>query len=269
MRWLSSACIVLLLSPIFSQIAYAALDDIPPVAIEELTWPEVRDAIKAGKTTVILPVGGTEQNGPHMAIGKHNYIIKYTADEVARRLGNALVAPIVTYVPEGDIDPPTEHMRFPGTITLPHEYFLKLIEYAARSFKAHGFRDIVLIGDHGSYQKDLKTVADALTTEWKASGVRVHFIPQYYSENGFTTWLQSQGASKDEIGPHASTTDTSQLLALDPKLVRMDKLGEFGPESGVQGDPRGANAALGRKGLEMKIEAALVNIRRAVSSSSQ
>lgn len=144
---------------------------------------------------------------------------------------------------------------------------MKLIEYAARSLKSHGFRDVVLIGDHGSYQKDLNTVAGALNEEWKNSGARVHFIPQYYSGNGFTTWLQSQGASKDEIGPHASTTDTSQLLALDPKLVRMDKLGEFGPGTGVQGDPRGSNAEFGRKGLEMKIDAALVGIRQAVASS--
>ncbi len=113
MRWPSFACIVLLLCPVSSQIAQAAQDIIPPVAIEELTWPEVRDAIKAGKTTAILPVGGTEQNGYHMAVGKHNFIIKYTAEEIARRLGNALVAPVVTYVPEGDIE------RLPSTCAFP------------------------------------------------------------------------------------------------------------------------------------------------------
>ncbi len=77
-----------------------------PVFIEELTWPELRDAISAGKTTVILPVGGTEQNGPHMIIGKHNLIIKYTSEQIARRLGDALVAPVVAYVPEISIPRP-------------------------------------------------------------------------------------------------------------------------------------------------------------------
>ncbi len=89
------------------------------VFLEELTWTEVRDALAAGTTTVIIPTGGTEQNGPHMVLGKHNFLVKYKAGEVARRLGNALVAPVMAYVPEGDVDPPTGHMRFPGTITTP------------------------------------------------------------------------------------------------------------------------------------------------------
>ena len=105
------------------------------VFLEELTWMEVRDAIATGKTTVIIPTGGTEQNGPHMALGKHNYLVKYKAGEVAKRLGNALVAPVVAYVPEGEIDPPTSHMRFAGTIATPQEVFAKVLEYAARSFK--------------------------------------------------------------------------------------------------------------------------------------
>ncbi len=83
------------------------------VFLEDLTWTEVRDALAAGTTTVIIPTGGTEQNGPHMVLGKHNYLVRYKAGEVARRLGNALVAPVMAYVPEGDVDPPTGHMRFP------------------------------------------------------------------------------------------------------------------------------------------------------------
>ena len=107
-----------------------------------------------------------------MIIGKHNLIIKYTSEQIARRLGNALVAPVVAYVPEGNLNPPTGHMRFPGTITLPHEYFVKLIEFAARSFKLHGFKDIVFIGDHGSYQDDMKVVADQLS-RFRCWGLRL------------------------------------------------------------------------------------------------
>src|SRR6266571_5002696 len=122
------------------------------VFLEELTWPEVRDLIRAGKTTIILPTGGTEQNGPHMALGKHNTRVRVNAEAIARRLGNALVAPVLAYVPEGRVEPPTGHMRYAGTITLPDPWFEKVLEFAARSFKAHGFRDIVFIGDSGENQ---------------------------------------------------------------------------------------------------------------------
>ena len=80
---------------VFALSAHAA----DSVFIEELTWVEVRDAIKAGKTTIIFPTGGTEQNGPHMVLGKHNFIVKHAAGEIARRLGNALVAPVLTAHP--------------------------------------------------------------------------------------------------------------------------------------------------------------------------
>jgi creatinine amidohydrolase len=128
-------------------VASSALSAQTPdtVFMEELTWTEVRDAIKAGKTTIIFPTGGTEQNGPHMVLGKHNFIVKHTAEQIARRLGNALVAPVLAYVPEGNIDPPTGHMQYPGTITLPDEFFIKVAEYAARSFRVNGFKDIVLM----------------------------------------------------------------------------------------------------------------------------
>src|SRR5246127_2227012 len=126
------------------------------VFLEELTWTELRDQIRSGKTTIIVPIGGTEQNGPHMALGKHNLRVRYLSERIARALGNALVAPVIAYVPEGALDPPTAHMRFPGTITIPEEAFEKTLEYAARSFKLAGFHDIVFLGDHGGYQKDGK-----------------------------------------------------------------------------------------------------------------
>src|SRR5262245_49659086 len=163
------------------------------VFLEELTWVEVREALKAGHTTILFATGGTEQNGPHMVLGKHNFIIKYTAEQIARRLGNALVAPVLAYVPEGELTPPTGHMRFPGTITLPDSAFMQVTEYAARSFKVHGFKDIVLLGDSGDNQHGLQAVATRLNREWRHSDIRVHFVPAYYSANGFYTWLEHQG----------------------------------------------------------------------------
>src|SRR5438552_18149304 len=117
------------------------------VFIDDLTWTELKEQIRSGKTIVIVPIGGTEQSGPHMTLGKHNVRVRVLAEKIARTLGNALVAPVVAYVPEGSVAPPTAHMRFAGTITVPEETFEKVLESAARSFKLLGFRDVVFLGD--------------------------------------------------------------------------------------------------------------------------
>src|SRR3977135_1259732 len=114
-----------------------------PVFLDELTSNELRDQIRAGRRTVIVPIGGTEQNGPHMVLGKHNVRVKILAEKIALALGDTVVAPVMAYVPEGGVNPPTSHMRFAGTISIPDDTFQKTLEYAARSFKLHGFRDIV------------------------------------------------------------------------------------------------------------------------------
>jgi creatinine amidohydrolase/Fe(II)-dependent formamide hydrolase-like protein len=245
----------------------------PPAApdtvfLEELTWTEVKDLVAGGKTTVILASAGNEQNGPHMVLGKHEYIIRHTSDLIARRLGNALVAPIVTYVPEGAVDPPSGHMRFPGTITLPNVYFMKICEYAARSFKAHGFTDIVFIGDSGGNQDGMEEVAKALNEEWRGGKTRVHFVPEYYSANGFREWLVSKGETEESIGNHAGVSDTSQVMAVFPEGVRRDKLAKGGgfEGSGVSGDPTHASIEYGKKGIELKVETAVARIRELISA---
>src|SRR5256886_15461504 len=107
----------------FLLLGGAAVHASDTVFLEELTWTELRDQIRAGKTTIIVPIGGTEQNGPHMALGKHNVRAKALSEKVALELGNALVAPVIAYAPEGSIDPPAAHMRFPGTVTIPDAAF--------------------------------------------------------------------------------------------------------------------------------------------------
>src|SRR5437762_11555022 len=150
------------------------------VFLEDLTWTERRDLIRSGKTTIILPTGGTEQNGPHMALGKHNARVKALSERVARALGNALVAPVLAYVPEGRLDPATGHMRFPGSITVPDDAFQRVLDSAARSFKLHGFRDVVFLGDHGSTQAGQTAVAGRLNREWKTTPARAHAIGEDY-----------------------------------------------------------------------------------------
>jgi len=205
--------LVLMASPVFTQAP--SLPQPGSVFLEELTWMEVRDAIAAGTTTVIIPTGGTEQNGPHMVLGKHNFLVKHKAGEIAKNLGNALVAPVVAYVPEGDIDPPTGHMRFAGTITTPQDVFAKVLEYAARSFKQHGFVDVVLVGDSGGNQEGQKIVAAALNKEWAATPARVHHITAYYPGRG-DDWVVSQGVSAADVGSHAGTHAPLQAATLLP-----------------------------------------------------
>src|SRR6266436_1510124 len=238
------------------------------VFLEELTWTELRDLIQSGKTTIIVPIGGTEQNGTHMALGKHNLRVRYLSEKIAGALGNALVAPVIAYVPEGALEPPTGHMRFPGTITVPEEAFEKILEYAARSFKAAGFRDIVFLGDHGSYQRVEKAVADRLDKEWAAKPVRVHAIEEYYrvSEAEFGRLLKSKGYREEEVGTHAGLADTSLTLAVDPSLVRTDRLqpgAKFESGDGVSGDPRRSSAELGQLGVDLIVTRTADAIRRA------
>ena len=238
------------------------------VFLEDLTWTELRDDILGGKTTIIVPIGGTEQSGPHLALGKHNVRVKALAQRIAVTLGNALVAPVVAYVPEGNVQPPTSHMRFPGTITVPDATFERLLESAGRSFRLHGFRDVVFIGDHGSYQKSLTAVAQRLNREWAATPARAHAIVEYYqaSTTPYSQALRGRGVRDDEIGAHAGLADTSLAWAVDPALVRRDKLAAGaagGTAEGVTGDPRRSSAELGQMGVDAIVATTVEAIRRA------
>ena len=130
MRRLARAARLLLLPLLilrFAPLAYS--QERPSVFLEDLTWTELRDEIGAGKTTIIVPIGGTEQNGPAMALGKHNRRVKLLSERIAVSLGNALVAPVIAYVPEGNLSPPSGHMRFPGTISVPEAAFEAILEF--------------------------------------------------------------------------------------------------------------------------------------------
>jgi len=237
------------------------------VYLEDLTWPELRAEIQSGKTTILVPIGGTEQNGPQMALGKHNVRAHVLAGKIARALGNALVAPVIAYVPEGDVDHPEGHLKFPGTITVPVGAFEQTLEYAAKSFRLAGFRDIVFLGDHGGYQKADEAVAQRLDREWAAMPVRAYALSEYYraSETEFGQLLKSKGFSEAEIGSHAGLLDTSLMMATDPNLVRADLLAETKPGDGAHGDPRRSSAALGRLGVDLIVSRTVAAIRSDVS----
>ena len=236
------------------------------VWLEAMTSPELRSAIAAGTTTVLLPIGGTEQNGAHMVLGKHNLRVKLLAERIARTLGHTVVAPVLAYVPEGAIHPPTAHMRYAGTLSVPEKAFEAMLEGAAASLAQHGLRDIVLLGDHGGYQASLARVAQRFNRDPAHRGSRVHALPEYYraSQAGFALWLQAQGHAASAIGEHAGLADTALTLALAPQAVRLDLLArpaKPGELDGVSGDPRQATLALGQAGVEQIVAASVTAIR--------
>ena len=235
--------------------------------LQDLTWPELRADIQAGKTTILIPIGGTEQSGPQMALGKHNVRAKLLSEKIARALGDALVAPVIAYVPEGDVDHPTGDLRFPGTISVPVGAFEEVLEGAAQSFKLAGFRNILFLGDCGVYRHYLPLVAARLDREWAGTPVRAHVIDEYYraSEIEFGELLKQKGYSEAEIGEHGALLDTSLLMGVDPSMVRADLLGETKPGDGTRGDPRRASAALGQLGVDLIVAHTVAAIKSATA----
>ena len=238
------------------------------VFIEELTSPEVQALVRDGHTTVLVPIGGTEQNGPHMVLGKHNVRVKALCGKIADALGDALVAPVIAYVPEGNVSPPSSHMRFSGTISVAPQTFEHLLEDAARSLRATGFREVVFVGDHGGYQRNEQAVAARLDREWAKTPARAHALVDYYAvvESEYPAVLAARGYSKAEIGTHAGLSDTSLALAIDPALVRQDVLASgqhLDAAHGVYGDPRRSSAELGALGIEAIVKRSVDAIRRA------
>lgn len=257
MRTRRAACALILAAG----AAAPALSAPPEVMLEWMTSTELRDAIAAGSTTVLLPIGGTEQNGAHMVLGKHNVRVRVLAERIARELGRTVVAPVMAYVPEGTIDPPSAHMRFAGTISVADPAFEAVLESAAASLARHGFKDIVLLGDHGGYQASLARVA----SRWRPAahhGARLHALHEYYraAADGYSAWLKAQGHAAAEIGQHAGLADTALAMAADPALVRREAQA-LAPSEGVSGDPRRATLALGQSGLDQIVRASVAAVR--------
>ncbi len=243
----------------------AALDS---VFIEELTWMEVRDSLKAGKTTVIVPTGGVEQNGPYLATGKHNYILRATTEAIARKLGNALVAPIVPFVPEGDIDPPTEHMKYPGTISLTEDTYERLLTDICACFRTHGFQNIVLIGDSGGNQDGMEAVAARLNAKWKGGKTHVIFVEEYYESEGLEEWLEKEGIKQKPEGLHDDFIVTATMMTVDPTTVRMKQriaANKF-RINGIDLAPASKTIEWGKKIVGFRAELTVKAIRKAIAN---
>jgi creatinine amidohydrolase/Fe(II)-dependent formamide hydrolase-like protein len=193
------------------------------VWLEEMTWMDVRDAMNAGKTTAIIATGGFEPNGPWLALGKHNYVLRTNCESIARALGNALCAPVIAFVPEGRIDPPSGHMTTRGTISLREETFRSLLTDIVHSLKMHGFKNIILIGDSGGNQGGQRAVADSLTAIWKGDPVVAH-IQEYYDYAAVAKHMETRGipvGKSDSL--HDDPEITLNMFISDPRSVRYDE----------------------------------------------
>jgi creatinine amidohydrolase len=244
--------------------ARAAEPVLASLELRNMTWLDIKAAIAAGATTVVVPTGGVEQNGPHMALGKHDTIVAVAALRVAKDVGNTLVAPVVSYVPQGTIDPPTGNMLFPGTLGIPEPVFEATLDGIAQSLKHAGFKDIAFMGDHGLSQPAQARVALKLTKAWAAAGVRVHTLDQYYDDRAQIAALKGEGETDATIGSHAGLLDTAELMSLSAASVDLARLaaqkGNLAA-AGASGDPARANFTRGAQLLRMRTDAGTAQLR--------
>lgn len=237
---------------------------------EDMTWMDVRDALAAGRTTIIIPTGGLEPNGPWLVTGKHNYVLTANCEAIARKLGNALCAPVVKFVPEGQIDPPTSHMQSPNTISMREETFRMMLTDIVHSLKMHGFKQIFLIGDSGGNQPGQRSVADSLNKLWNADPLVAH-IQEYYDYAGAAKYMESQGlvepAGKGE-NLHDDPVITLNMFITDPKSIRYDERVKAGKASinGVDLSNKTKNTELAKKIVEYRATTTVEAIKKTIAN---
>ena len=247
----------------------------PPdtVWLEEMTWMDVRDAMKAGKKTIIVSTGGIEPNGPWLALGKHNYILRVNCDAIARKLGNALCAPVIPLVPEGGIEPKSGHMTTVGTISMREETFQAMLTDVVHSFKMHGFEHIVLIGDSGGNTRGMRAVAETLNAQWKSKPLVTH-VGQYYDYASVLKYLVELGVMKADgprDGLHDDPAITLNMMVADPASVRWEPRvkAKKATIDGVSIADRARALEIGRKIVEMRANVAAEAIKRAIANGTR
>jgi creatinine amidohydrolase len=259
---------LLIALPVHGQVPGQVTSQVPSVWIDDLTWPEVRDAIAAGRRTAIVYVGSSEQNGPHMVIGKHNFIARALAQRIAEELGDALVYATLPYAVTGNALTRTGHMRFPGSVSLPPEVFFGVVRGVGQSALTAGFNVVALMGDHGGGQDELALAAKELDAQARPDGARVLFIGDLYakSRTQMRDILARRGLPTTD--DHAGIPDTSSLLYLETQgqWVRKDKIALADAKTGVQGNPQFASAELGKIYLDLKVDLAVKQIRSLLAS---
>lgn len=242
------------------------IDALDTVWIEEMTYMEVRDAMKAGRTTALVFAGSTEQNGPYMAGGKHQYAIKLVGEAIARKLGNALIAPVIA-IEEGN--PEDKYLEW-GTLRLTRETYQAVLRDMANSLKSQGFKHVVLLGDSGGNTAGMRAVAQELSAKWGAEAT-IHHIPEYYnwtSKGGVREFVVNAGIPEkiNADGIHDEYGLTAVMMAYDPKLVRYDQRAKAGKLTinGIDISDRNKVIEMGKKIVEFRATVAVDAIRKAI-----
>jgi creatinine amidohydrolase/Fe(II)-dependent formamide hydrolase-like protein len=235
---------------------------------ELLTWPELKQAIANGKTTALIFNGGVEQRGPQGVSGAHNFVAHALALEIAEKLGNAIVAPTIPFSVNNGAS-----TDLPGTIGISASLFASLNEEEAEQLIRNGFRNVVLMGDHGGGQKELAAVATKLDAKHSAQGVRVVYCSDVYVKAGadFDQWLKAHDLP---VGSHASIKDTSELWYLggDKGWIRQDQIAtavsDASHKNGISGDARKSSPEIGKVISDMKVNCAVAQIRQLLGSAT-
>jgi len=245
----------------------------PNVEFDMMTWPEVKSAIDAGKTTALVYNGGTEQRGPQNVNGGHTLMAREISRRVAVELGNAIVAPVLPYSPNN------ASAELPGTIGLTNELYAAINEQVVEQLIITGFKNIVLMGDHGGGQQQLREVAQKLDAKHRAEGIRVVYCNDVYQKAGddFDRWMEENGYPASS---HAGIPDTSEMMYLggdrgwvrlelvkdalgDPVLPRGQRPDPNTPRlnNGIRGDARRSSVELGKMLIDMKVDYAVRQIQ--------
>ena len=240
---------------------------------EMMTWPEVKHAIEQGKTTALIYNGGTEQRGPQNVNGGHTLMGHAVVIAIAEKLGNALAMPVLPFS-VNEANP-----QLPGTIGLTGPLFEAINEQVAEQTIKNGFKNVVLMGDHGDGQRELRDLAKRLSEKYAAGEVRVVYCGDVYKKanEDFDEWLAANGYSP---GLHAGISDTSEMMYLGGRQgwVREEQLanslGDPVPKSGgitdptakrinngIIGDARRSTAELGKRQFDLKVDYAVKQIR--------
>jgi creatinine amidohydrolase len=185
--------------------------------IEDMTQIEIRDAMKAGKTTALLFAGGMEDNGPYIVVDQHGAIVKAQCEQIARKLGNALCAPILHIAP-GD----PERAVKPGTIVLTPEVFKSVVTNVVTSLKSQGFKNIYTMVDHGSAATPMMEVSNAISERWNGTGVRVAYVKAYYNNAAIEQFVRDVlKVQETPEGYHDDYFTAAVSVATDPLSARM------------------------------------------------
>jgi len=234
---------------------------------EEMTWMDVRDALKLGRNTVIIATGGVEPNGPFLATGKHNYVLRANCEAIARKMGTALCAPIVKFVPEGNHEPADGHMRSPGTISLRQATYEALLADIATSYKVSGFKNIIFIGDSGGNGTGMSTVAEALNKKW--SDVTVAHVAEHYNYASLGPLLKELGLEGTRSdGLHDDPGIALNMFADDPDSIRWHQRVKAGLTTinGVDLSNFEKSTAAAKKIVELRANNTIAAIKKAIET---